>query len=318
MMNLTIESEEDTNEEELEHDQYVVFAVRSQEYGIQAIRVQEISALLATTKVPSAPPYIEGIMNLRGRLASVFNFRRKFGFEPKEHDEDTRIIVVELEQYPIGIIVDSVEEVIKIPDEIVQKMPESTITSQSQEYMTGIGMLDSRLIILLDVDRLLTSTELIELGHVERMMDEIAKAPEGKAAETKVEPQRGAAEEGTGPVRDDECDRKAAGAQVSLQRGESEPMAPVARAQSARKRASPIETSVTGEDEDAPCESESGSEGAGTSVHRTRKRAKSIKPVGVNRIADTADELAAPAGDRQAGAEPSANTTKRRAKRRKA
>ena len=169
---------DDIDEEELEQDQYLVFAIKSQEFGIQAIRVQEISRVLGTTEVPNAPSYIEGIMNLRGRLASVINFRKKFGFELKEYDEDTRIIIVELGGFPIGIIVDSVEEVIRIPDEKVQELPESTTTSGSKEYMTGVGMLDNRLIILLDVDKVLTKTELIELSEINQMMDEAKEAPE--------------------------------------------------------------------------------------------------------------------------------------------
>ena len=169
---------DEIEEEELELDQNLVFIVKSQEFGIQAVRVQEISTVLPTTKVPSAPPYIEGIMNLRGRLASVINFRKKLGFEPKEHDEDTRVIVVELGTFPIGIIVDSVEEVIKIPAEKVQKLPESTTTSASKDYMTGVGMLDNRLIILLDVDKVLTSAELIELGEINQSMEKAKEASE--------------------------------------------------------------------------------------------------------------------------------------------
>jgi len=169
---------DDIDEEELEPDQYLVFTIKSQEFGIQAIRVQEISRVLGTTEVPNAPSYIEGIMNLRGRLASVINFRKKFGFELKEHDEDTRVIVVELGTFPIGIIVDSVEEVIRIPDEKVQELPESTTTSGSKEYMTGVGMLDNRLIILLDVDKVLTKTEVIELGEIHQMMEKTEEAPE--------------------------------------------------------------------------------------------------------------------------------------------
>ena len=173
---------DDIEEEELEQDQYLVFTVKAQEFGIQAIRVQEISQVLATTEVPSAPSYIEGIMNLRGRLASVINFRRKFGFESKEHDEDTRVIVVEMDTFPIGIIVDSVEEVIKIPGEKVQELPESTTASGSKEFMTGVGMLENRLIILLDVDKVLTKTELIELGKINQMVEKAEKAPEPAGA----------------------------------------------------------------------------------------------------------------------------------------
>ena len=178
---------DDIEEEELEQDQNLVFTVRSQEFGIQAVRVQEISRVLPTTKVPNAPSYIEGIMNLRGRLASVINFRKKLGFEPKEHDEDTRVIVVELDTFPVGIIVDSVEEVIKITDEKVQKLPESTTTTVSKDYMTGVGMLDNRMIILLDVDKVLTGAELIELGEINQMMGKPEETSESVEAEQVID-----------------------------------------------------------------------------------------------------------------------------------
>ena len=168
--------------EGVEADQYLVFTVQAQEFGFQAMRVQEISQVLAVTQVPNAPPYIDGIMNLRGRIASVINFRKKFGFGPKEHDEDTRVIVVEMGDSPIGIIVDSVEEVIKIPDESVQKVPESTGSGGAKEYMTGIGVLENRLVILLDVEKVLTGTEMLEAGALKQAVD-IAQSKENPEPE---------------------------------------------------------------------------------------------------------------------------------------
>ena len=166
--------------EGVETDQYLLFKVQSQEFGFQAMRVQEISQVLAVTQVPNAPPYIDGIMNLRGRIASVINFRKKFGFGQMEHDEDTRVIVVEMDDSPIGIIVDSVEEVIKIPDESVQQLPESTGSGGAREYMTGIGVLDNRLVILLDVEEVLTGTEILEAGALKQVVD-IAQSTETPA-----------------------------------------------------------------------------------------------------------------------------------------
>lgn len=183
--------QEDIEEEEIETDQYIVFTVKLQEFGFQAMRVQEISRVLDITEVPNAPPYIEGIMNLRGRLASVINFRKRFGFEPKEHDEDTRTIIVEQAGFPMGIVVDSVAEVIKIRDSIVQKVPESTTTSVSEEFITGVGMLDNRLIVLLDVDKVLTKAEVGELGEISHMMDNAGKEQdeaESKKIETAPHP----------------------------------------------------------------------------------------------------------------------------------
>ncbi len=148
--------------EEIEKDQYLVFKITSQEYAIQAARVQEISRVAATTQVPTAPQHIEGILNLRGQLATVINFRKKFGLDPKDADEDTRIIIVEHGGFPIGVMVDSVEEVIKIPDDKVQKLPEAAATAVSREYVTGVGMLEDRLIVVLDADKILTKSEFAE------------------------------------------------------------------------------------------------------------------------------------------------------------
>jgi purine-binding chemotaxis protein CheW len=181
-------------EEELEQDQYLVFTVKAQEFGIQAVRVQEISQVLATTEVPNALSYVEGVMNLRGRLASVINFRRKLGFEAKAHDEDTRTIVVEMDSFPVGIMVDSVEEVIKITDEKVQALPESTTTSISRDYMTGVGMVESRLIILLDIDKVLTSTEVIELGEIKKIAEEAKETLEPVETKQKTDKAREAPE----------------------------------------------------------------------------------------------------------------------------
>ena len=169
----------DIEAEEVEKDQYLVFTIQSREFSIRAMRVQEITQVLETAEVPNAPAYIDGIANLRGRLASVINFRKKFGFEPKEHDDDTRIIIVEQAGFPIGIVVDSVEEVIKIPEEVVQKLPETSSTAVSEELMTGVGILGERLIILLDVEKVLSKTELGEVEAVRQAID-TAKAISAK------------------------------------------------------------------------------------------------------------------------------------------
>lgn len=162
-----------SKEEEFEEDQYLIFTLRSQQFGFQALRIQEISQVLGISGVPNAPSYVEGMLNLRGRLASVINFRKKFGFEPKDRDENTRIIIVEYSGFPIGILVDSVDEIIKIPDEKVQELPASTTipVSDEKEYISGVGMLDNRLIILLDVDKILAKTELIEMDAIQQAID---------------------------------------------------------------------------------------------------------------------------------------------------
>lgn len=195
--------QEGPDDEELERDQYVVFKTENQEFGIQALRVQEISTVLGTSKVPNSPPYIEGILNLRGRLASVINFRVKFGMKPKEHDEDTRIIIVDLEGHPIGILVDSVEEVLKIPDDKVEKLPEAALAVAAEEYIFGVGLLEKRLIIILDLDRVLSRTELAEAGALTRMVKSVKKLVGTEGTEEKREHPR-AAKAGKHPKKTEE------------------------------------------------------------------------------------------------------------------
>jgi purine-binding chemotaxis protein CheW len=179
----------DIDVEGIEQDQYLVFTAMAQEFGIQAMRVQEISAMVDITHVPKAPAYIEGILNLRGRLVSVINFRKKFGFEPKAQDEDTRLIIVEHSGFPIGIMADSVEEVIRIPDEKVQQIPEATATLESDQHITGVGMLDNRLVILLDADKFLSKMEMIEVEAIKKAIGVPAQTrrPPDKAAKAKMD-----------------------------------------------------------------------------------------------------------------------------------
>ena len=179
--------QDDIEAEEVEQDQYLVFTTQSQEFGIQVTQVQEITSVLGTTDIPNSPPYVEGIMNLKGQLATVINFRKKLGFEPKEHDEDTRVIIVEQAGFPVGIIVDSVEEVIKIPDDLVHKLPESTSLSAAEETMKGVGMLDQRLVILLDVDKLLAETQLSEQSAIRQAIDNVQTVEKSHKAETEAQ-----------------------------------------------------------------------------------------------------------------------------------
>ncbi len=165
-------------EEEIERDQYLVFKVGEQQFGFQAMRIQEISLMVSITPVPNAPQHIGGIMNLRGKLASIINFRKKFGFEHKEYDEETRIIIVEYTGYPVGIIADAVEEVMKITDDKVQKIPEAISSKFSDEFITGVAMLENRMIALLDLDKVLTREEVMQMN---RITEAVAAVPSEKA-----------------------------------------------------------------------------------------------------------------------------------------
>ncbi|MEE9442639.1 MAG: chemotaxis protein CheW [candidate division Zixibacteria bacterium] len=137
--------------------QLVSFKIGSEEYGIDILKVQEINRMPDITKVPQAPHYVDGVINLRGKVIPIINTRRKFNLEEKEEDKDTRIVVVDINGEVIGLVVDSVNEVLRIPGSIVEPPPNVTIDSGAN-YITGVARLDDRLLILLDLGKLVGDT----------------------------------------------------------------------------------------------------------------------------------------------------------------
>ena len=115
--------------------------------------------MLQITKVPNTPDFIEGVINLRGRIIPVIDLRVKLGMERKEHSKDTRIVVVEIKSKTIGFIVDEVSEVLRIPKDITEAPPDM-IGGVNSDYIISIGKLEDRLLILLDLEKILSSTEI--------------------------------------------------------------------------------------------------------------------------------------------------------------
>lgn len=133
--------------------QFVTFKVGNEEYGIDILKVQEINRVTDITPVPNSPQYIEGVINLRGKVIPVINLRRMFGLDTKNLDNNSRIIVVDV-GVVLGIIVDSVSEVLRVSSDVIDPPP-SMSTTISSEYVRGIGKLNDRLLILIDIDKLL-------------------------------------------------------------------------------------------------------------------------------------------------------------------
>jgi purine-binding chemotaxis protein CheW len=142
--------------------QLVSFKIGDAEFGVDILRVQEINKMMELTIVPNTPSFIEGVVNLRGRIIPVLNLRTKLGLEIKEYDSETRIIVVELDDKTIGFIVDEVKEVLRIPKSITEQPPE-IVAGVDSEYITAIGKLEDRLLILLDLTKILSNQENAEL-----------------------------------------------------------------------------------------------------------------------------------------------------------
>ncbi len=117
------------------------------------------------TKVPRAPVFVEGVINLRGKVIPIIDLRSKFGLEIREHDQNTRIIVIEISDMIVGFVVDSVSEVLRIPANTVEPPP-PVVSGLESEYISGVGKLEDRLLILLDLNRLLSGEEQELLAQV--------------------------------------------------------------------------------------------------------------------------------------------------------
>jgi purine-binding chemotaxis protein CheW len=123
--------------------------------------VQEINRIVDITPVPNSPHYIEGVINLRGKVIPVINLRKRFGLDSKEIDNHSRIIVVDV-GIVTGIIVDSVSEVLRISSDTIDPLPSMT-GSIGSEYIRGVGKLNDRLLILIDIDRLFLNKDRLKI-----------------------------------------------------------------------------------------------------------------------------------------------------------
>ncbi len=145
--------------------QLVSFKIGEEEFGVDILKVQEINRMMQITKVPNAPMFVEGVINLRGRVIPVIDLRVKLNMQQVDYGKDTRIVVIELNDKTVGFIVDEVSEVLRIPQSITEPPP-SMVSGIDSEYITAIGKLDNRLLILLDLDKILGEAEVEILDAV--------------------------------------------------------------------------------------------------------------------------------------------------------
>lgn len=144
--------------------QLVSFVVGNEEFAVPILTVQEINRMMQITRVPQSPMFVEGVINLRGRIIPVIDLRRRFGLETQNHNSDSRIIVVEVEERTLGFVVDKVQEVLRIEQRVVEAAPDM-VTSLQSEYIDGIAKLEDRLLILLNLNRLFSGTQLAEIDQ---------------------------------------------------------------------------------------------------------------------------------------------------------
>lgn len=134
--------------------QLVSFKIGHEEFGVDITKVQEINRMVEITKVPQAPAYVEGVINLRGKVIPIIDLRNRLGVELKEYDKNTRIVVVDIEQHVMGMIVDSVSEVLRIPVSTIEPPPDIA-TGMNSEYIQGVAKLEDRLLIFLDLSHVI-------------------------------------------------------------------------------------------------------------------------------------------------------------------
>lgn len=139
--------------------QLVTFSIGEEEFGVNILKVQEIIRTMEITKVPRAPEFVEGVINLRGKVIPIIDLRRRFGLAPKAHDKNTRIIVIEINNVIVGFVVDAVSEVLRIPASTVEPPP-PVVAGVESDYISGVGQLQDRLLIMLDLDKLLSSEDM--------------------------------------------------------------------------------------------------------------------------------------------------------------
>lgn len=146
--------------------QLVTFRVGGEEFGLDVFSVHEILSYQQPTPMPRAPEFVEGVLDVRGTLVPIVDLRRRFETPQVAYDEDTRIVLVDFNDERLGLVVDSVTEVLRAPETAVSPPP-AYIRGLAAEFVRGIVRVGERLAVLIDLDRILSSEERIALAHAE-------------------------------------------------------------------------------------------------------------------------------------------------------
>lgn len=146
--------------------EYLSFTLGAEQYGVDILKVQEIRGYDQVTRVPDAPDYIKGVINLRGTIVPVIDLRLKLRLDDARYDAFTVMIVLNVDQRVVGIVVDSVSDVIELSSEQIRPTPEFGAAVDTR-FINGIGTQDERMLILLDIETLLDTAELVDTRRVE-------------------------------------------------------------------------------------------------------------------------------------------------------
>ncbi len=148
--------------------QYVIFKLCGEEYGVEISNVQEITEYRQSTKVPNVPDFIEGVINLRGNITPIISLKKRFNLEEGEMTQNNRIIIINLKDKHIGFIVDDASQVLTMDEKQIENPPE-ILTGIDRQYITGIGKVEEKIIIMLDLEKILTDEEKQEIVEIKEI-----------------------------------------------------------------------------------------------------------------------------------------------------
>nr|WP_297457559.1 chemotaxis protein CheW [uncultured Halomonas sp.] len=144
--------------------EFLVFSLGSEEYAVDILKVQEIRGYENVTRIANAPDFIKGVTNLRGVIVPIVDLRIKFHLDKVEYGGQTVVIVVNVGERIVGIVVDGVSDVMTLSPDQIKPAPEFGVTLSS-DYLSGLGSLDDRMLVIVDIDKLLTSEEMALVEH---------------------------------------------------------------------------------------------------------------------------------------------------------
>lgn len=167
------------SKKDAEKQQIIIFKLDEKLYGVNIDQVREITRVGEISPVPKAPKYVLGVTNLRGQITTVIDLRKRLGMQPKAIDKQSRMMIIEAEGNSEGVIVDSVVEVTMIPKADIEEPPKIMEASKNKSnYLVGIGKKDNKLIILLDLRKLLSPEALVKAHVMEPQLEtEITASP---------------------------------------------------------------------------------------------------------------------------------------------
>lgn len=139
----------------------IIFELMDMEYAIEVDTVQSIERVMSITRVPKTPSFVKGVINLRGVVTPIVDLRERFGLELREIDESTRIIIVSLEDYDVGLIVDGANDVLDLPVNAIEPQPE-VVGAVELDFIAGVAKVDNRLFVMLELSKVLEPLKKVE------------------------------------------------------------------------------------------------------------------------------------------------------------